>query len=45
MTLCEDNHDTICYVGRKCPLCEMRAELKDEIIDLLTEIKKMEEAE
>ncbi|MFA6281884.1 MAG: hypothetical protein WCY05_05230 [Candidatus Omnitrophota bacterium] len=34
MNLCSENHDEICFEGRKCPLCEMKDELENEIQDL-----------
>lgn len=29
MTICEDNHDEICFEGRNCPCCAALAELDE----------------
>lgn len=37
MNLCSDDHDEVCYEGRKCPACEKekeRASLEGEIANL-----------
>ncbi len=39
MTVCNDDHDEICYEGRVCPLCEAN----DKIRDLELELEKKEE--
>ena len=31
MNLCSDSHDEICFEGRKCPFCEFRSEMFDDI--------------
>jgi hypothetical protein len=38
MTLCDCEHDEICYCGRFCPVCEKMQEIKE----LQEEIKKLE---
>ncbi len=43
MTICNDDHDDICYGSRYCPLCEIRAKLQNEIDDLNREIEKIKE--
>ena len=37
-----DGHDEICFEGGNCPLCDMRRELTDEIMDLKSEINQLE---
>ena len=34
MNLCSDDHEEVCYEGRKCPVCEVRDELRHEIESL-----------
>lgn len=50
MNLCNDDHDEVCYEGRKCPLCDMRdtkdAEigiLNDKVNELEGEIRSLED--
>lgn len=46
MTICDDDHDEVCYEGRICPMCEKVKEiaiLKDDIIGLELELKKTTE--
>lgn len=31
MNLCSDDHDEICYIGRTCPVCELKTDKDDEI--------------
>ena len=31
VTLCDDGHDEVCYEGRNCPCCALRAELNETI--------------
>ena len=42
MNLCSDGHEKICFEGRICPLCDMRDELRAEIINRDKEIQAME---
>jgi hypothetical protein len=37
MYLCSNNHDEVCFEGRKCPACNMREDLQDSIGELKTE--------
>jgi len=40
MTICDQEHDEICYGARRCPCCELMkeiGELKDRIIELMRE--------
>lgn len=30
MNLCSDNHDEVCYDGRRCPACALYSELSSE---------------
>jgi hypothetical protein len=41
MNLCSDNHDEVCYEGRKCPVCDMREDLQSSIDDLQKEIEEL----
>jgi hypothetical protein len=41
MELCSDGHDEICYNSRYCPLCDMRDDLEDYIIDLEQEVSDL----
>jgi hypothetical protein len=41
MNLCSDNHDEVCYEGRKCPVCDMREDLQGSIDDLQKEIEEL----
>lgn len=52
MNLCSNNHDEICFEGRKCPLCEKIDEhnrevesLENEIDGLRDTIRGLEQAE
>ena len=40
MNLCSDSHDEICFEGRKCPFCEFRSEMFDDIEKLQQELKE-----
>ncbi len=31
MNLCSDNHEEVCFEGRKCPACEIAAEKDREL--------------
>lgn len=43
MNLCSDEHDEICFEGRKCPLCSIRSDLKDTIASRETTIDELKE--
>ena len=43
MNLCSDNHDEVCYEGRKCPVCDMREDLQGAIDDMEKEIASLKE--
>lgn len=43
MTLCDKQHDEVCYEGRSCPACAVRDELEGQIADLKLELKGVEE--
>lgn len=52
MNLCSDNHDEICFEGRKCPFCEKIDEhkrevdlMQSEIDDLNRTIRGLEQSE
>lgn len=39
MDLCDEKHDEVCYNVRLCPVCNLRADLQEEIDDLQAELK------
>lgn len=44
MNLCNDNHDEVCYEGRRCPVCEKQKELdaaNDKISELETKLEEV----
>lgn len=43
MDICANNHDEICYLGRKCPLCSALAEIDDLEQRIREEQEKFEE--
>lgn len=46
MNTCGDGHDEICFIGRTCPLCVAKAELKgyeDEIAEMRENLKEIRE--
>jgi len=43
MNLCNDDHDEICFEGRKCPLCEMRADKDKEIEELVRKVDDLKD--
>ena len=53
MNLCNggkgrDSHDEICFETGHCPLCDMRKELREEILEMqniISEFAKIEEAQ
>lgn len=41
MTLCDTDHDEVCYEGKKCPACELVREIEsltERLIQLQNEI-------
>jgi hypothetical protein len=38
MELCDDGHAEICFTVRECPLCKMRAELREELDEARREL-------
>jgi hypothetical protein len=43
MNLCSEDHDEVCFEGRKCPLCDVRSDLKETIEKHKREIQQLEE--
>lgn len=43
MNLCSDEHDEICYEGRKCPACAVIKEKQEEIDSLEAQVEKLED--
>jgi hypothetical protein len=34
VNLCSDDHEEVCYEGRRCPVCDMRSDKDSEIAAL-----------
>ena len=43
MTLCNDNHEEICYESRHCPLCSVISDKDDEISSLRTRVEELKD--
>lgn len=46
MHLCNDGHDEVCYEGRDCPVCLVKADLEEangKIAELEKQIERLEE--
>lgn len=46
MNLCSDDHDEVCFEGRKCPACDLKKQVDDcesEITDLKSKIEQLEQ--
>lgn len=42
MEICSDGHEEIVYEGRKCPICELLAELNNTIEVQVNKIQELE---
>lgn len=42
MTICNKEHDEVCYEGRDCPACEVADELNQDISQLGDKISVLE---
>lgn len=43
MELCSEDHDEICFDGRKCPFCVVTKDLEQQIKDLRIAIEDLED--
>ena len=41
MNLCSDGHEEVCYEGRRCPACDLKADLEAVEEDLNKEIQNL----
>lgn len=39
MNLCADDHDEVCFDGRKCPACELKMQINN-LEDAIEELNK-----
>lgn len=42
MNLCSDDHEEVCYEGRKCPACDIAETLQEEIDNLASTVDALQ---
>lgn len=43
MNLCSERHPEVCYESRICPVCDLRADMEEEINHLRVSIENLKE--